>query len=133
MIGHWTDKRTLGVAELRPTGVAMTRLRTVVVLVGAATTAFAIVVLAYYVERNTTCHAGFEPRLLAALFLPVSLVGLLETRRRSRIAGGTALLLGVLGLAELAYLDFTGRMLQYERWVGRGMVCAADDVRRSSP
>jgi hypothetical protein len=79
--------------------------------------------LLWYLHQNQSNHTAFEPWLLSFVFVPTTIVGIvhLSRTRRVTLSGAIAFVIGVLGFTLLIYIDQTNRMLQYERWLSRGM------------
>ena len=76
--------------------------------------------------QNESGHTGWEPRLLLLIFTPLLLAGLLTFRRDEAASAlvwpvRTASLIGLLGVLLIGYLDRTNSLVQYERWLERGM------------
>ena len=76
-----------------------------------------------YLAENQDNHTSFEPWLLSAVFGPTAVVGMIHLIRTRRLAlpAVLAIAVGVFGMATLYYIDHTNRMLQYERWLARGL------------
>ena len=87
----------------------------------AATSAWVIYEIFAYIHMSDSNHTGFEPWLLVSVFLPTVVLGVLAFGRRFIVAGLLAMLLGAVGMAVLTYIDRTNTMVQYERWLSRGM------------
>jgi hypothetical protein len=91
--------------------------------VGALLSLLSLAELLWYLHQNQSNHTAFDPWLLSILFVPTTIAGViyLSRVRTFAAAGILALTVGILGLAVLFYIDHTNRMLQYERWLQRGM------------
>ena len=75
-----------------------------------------------YLHGHDSNHTGHEPWLLLGIFIPTLAFGIAAFRRRcSRWAAALACLLGVAGIAVLFYLDRFNVLVQYDRWLERGM------------
>ena len=75
-----------------------------------------------YIRVSDSNHTSFEPWLLLLFFVPTALTGVLAIKLRGAIVAGIlAITMGLLGVASLIYIDRTNTMLQYERWLDRGM------------
>ena len=88
---------------------------------GAGSLAVSGALIAYTI-RNGSGHTGFEPWLLSVVFVGSLIIGfsaLLSSR--SRTAAILACVAGIAGLALLFYLDRFNVLLQYDRWLQRGM------------
>ena len=76
--------------------------------------------------QNTSGHTGWEPLTSLACFGPLLLCGagaLFLARQDKRLArpAVTAVVLGLVGVVMIAWLDRTNTLVQYERWMERGM------------
>ena len=76
--------------------------------------------------QNESGHTSWEPRLLLLIFAPLLLAGLLTFRRDEAASAlvwpaRTAALIGLSGILLIGYLDRTNSLVQYERWLERGM------------
>jgi hypothetical protein len=90
--------------------------------VGGAVSASVICEVVAYIRASDSNHTSFEPWVLVVIFVPTLVVGFVAIwERRSVLAGVLALLIGVAGLAILTYIDRTNTMVQYDRWLSRGM------------
>jgi hypothetical protein len=58
---------------------------------------------------------------LVAVFIPTIVLGAVVIGRRQFVAGVLAISVGASGLALLTYIDRTNTMVQYDRWLSRGM------------
>ena len=79
-----------------------------------------------YGLSNPSKHTGWEPFTSFSIFAPLVLSGaaaVLTRRLRPRlfVPGAVAIAVGILGIATVIYLDQTNRLVQYERWIRRGM------------
>ena len=76
----------------------------------------------FYLHDHDSNHTGHEPWLLLAVFVPTLALGIAAFRsRRSRWAALLACLLSSGGIVFLLYLDRFNVLLQYDRWLERGM------------
>lgn len=80
--------------------------------------------LTAYAASNDSGHTGFDPYLLFTLFAPLSLLGTIvwvrdSERRSNQLAG--MIITGLLGMALIVILDQTNTLVEYERWLKRGM------------
>jgi hypothetical protein len=82
-----------------------------------------LVGLLAYANANDSGHTGFEPYFLAVLFAATGVISLLAWWTRKRITPAIAFtgVLGLAGLVAVIYLDQSNRLVQYERWLRRGM------------
>jgi hypothetical protein len=78
--------------------------------------------LIVYAMRNDSGHTGFEPWLLSLPFVSAFLLGaaglITRSARRPALFASVAAL---AGLALLFYFDYCNVLLQYDRWIERGM------------
>jgi hypothetical protein len=75
-----------------------------------------------YIRSSDSNHTGVDPWLLAVVFIPTVVLGVVAVKgRRAILTGLVALLIGAGGLAMLTYIDRTNTMIYYERWLDRGM------------
>lgn len=93
-------------------------------LTGASLLLLAGIVL--YTMGNASGHTGWEPFTSLAVFVPAALAGggMLGFRRSMpevKRVGAIALAVGLAGIALVVWLDRTNRLVQYERWIRRGM------------
>lgn len=84
---------------------------------------FAIV---FYAAYNDSGHTAVEPYLALALFVPVFLVGAFQfrsshSRKRPVWPCVFAMVIGMAGICLLIYLDTSNTLVQYDRWIQRGM------------
>jgi hypothetical protein len=87
--------------------------------------AVVILEIGSYIRASDSNHTAFEPWLLTVVFVPRVILGAVALlRKRALVAGIVALTLGLCGMATLTYIDRTNTMLQYERWLSRGMPLA---------
>ena len=82
--------------------------------------------VAAYAARNGSGHTSWEPFTLLILFVPLAVVGSACFTMRHRLIGVArvsicALLVGLAGVTLVITLDRTNRLVQYDRWVHRGM------------
>jgi hypothetical protein len=97
-------------------------LRLSLMWLGIATSASVLTLLVQTVCSHDSNHTGFEPWLLAVVFAPTAALSVLAIRARTSIPVAIfAGLLGVGGIGYLIYIDSTNRLVQYERWIDRGM------------
>ena len=89
----------------------------------AATASLAVLtVFVFYMHGNDSNHTGLEPWLLSIFFVPTLVVGIRAfVRGSSRWGALFALCLGFGGMAFLYYVDHFNVMLEYDRWIQRGM------------
>jgi hypothetical protein len=68
-------------------------------------------------------HSGFDPWWLAAVFGGSLFLGLMAfcdpSLRRAAIFASTA---GLAGIGLLFYLDYANILVEYHRWIQRGML-----------
>jgi hypothetical protein len=75
-----------------------------------------------YAIRNGTGHTGFEPWFLSVVFAVSLIIGFAALfSSRSRTAAIVTCTAGIAGLALLLFLDHFNLLLQYDRWLQRGM------------
>jgi hypothetical protein len=92
----------------------------------AALGVIAITIIAGYAARNSSGHTGWEPFTSLILFVPLAVVGAVSLALRSRFTGiagpsAFALAVGLAGVVLIVCLDRTNRLVQYDRWIQRGM------------
>jgi uncharacterized membrane protein len=89
----------------------------------AAIVLIALIIL--YAWRNDSGHTGAEPYHSLFVFIPVALLGFFGLiSKRLRVSINTslcALLIGIAGSGLIVYLDKTNQLVEYGRWVERGM------------
>jgi len=90
----------------------------------------AIALTVAYTLQNTSGHTSFEPRILLLLFVPLMALGSLCFAKRHLLpnisrASLCALAVGFAGttliVTLIVTLDRTNTLVQYERWIQRGM------------
>ena len=86
----------------------------------------AVAAILGYSLLNSSHHTGWEPFSSFILFVPLVLCGSAAVLARSTrpallVPGLVAILAGLLGLAVVVYLDQSNRLVQYDRWIQRGM------------
>lgn len=86
----------------------------------------AIVLIVVYATFNSSTHTSWEPFSSLILFVPVSCFGAVSMAigrrvRGNMLPGACALMIGLAGVGLIFYLDRTDRLVQYERWLDRGM------------
>lgn len=86
----------------------------------------AIALIAGYAARNSAGHTGWEPLTSLGLFVPLAAAGTVCFALRHRFTGIArasvcALAVGLAGVALIVALDRTNRLVQYDRWIQRGM------------
>lgn len=78
--------------------------------------------LSYWLFVSDSPHTAFEPWLLLAVFVPGFVIGgTLCAVPSCRDAGLWAFVASIFGIALLIYLDRSNSLLQYDRWIERGM------------
>jgi hypothetical protein len=92
----------------------------------AAAGVIAIVLIGGYAARNDSGHTGWEPFTSFILFVPLAVIGGVLLTLRGLFVGITrpsafALAVGLAGVILIVCLDRTNRLVQYNRWVQRGM------------
>jgi len=80
----------------------------------------AIIAIAWYAIINSSGHTGWEPFTSLVLFVPLAVVGAVSLKKSGRPAA-FALGIGLAGISLVVCLDQTNRLVQYERWIKRGM------------
>ncbi len=80
----------------------------------------AIALIAVYAFQNKSHHTGAEPYLSFILFVPLAITGAVSLRR-SGSTGTLALTVGILGIGLVIWLDQTNLLVEYQRWIDRGM------------
>ena len=80
----------------------------------------AIVVISVYAVRNSSAHTGWEPFTAYLLFVPLAIAGG-GSLKKIGPAAAVAFAVGLAGIALIVWLDRTNRLVQYERWIERGM------------
>jgi peptidoglycan/LPS O-acetylase OafA/YrhL len=106
----------------RNVGFRIERLLRVSVLAGIALLALTVCCA----SLNASGHTSVDPYITLALFSPLAAMGawgLLVGRKTGlpRKLCLTAIVLGLCGIALLVYLDRSNTLLQYEKWIERGM------------
>ncbi|HEY1173826.1 MAG TPA: hypothetical protein VGH19_20845 [Verrucomicrobiae bacterium] len=86
----------------------------------------AIAFIVGYSIDNRSGHTGWEPLIALFLYLPLALVGMVCFALRRRFAGIaavsiSAIVVGLVGATLVITLDRTNQLVQYERWLQRGM------------
>jgi hypothetical protein len=86
----------------------------------------AIAAIAVYTAGNDSNHTGAEPLHALFLFAPAALLGAATLPARRRFVGLTlpavcALAIGLFGVAFILWLDGSNRLVNYGRWIERGM------------
>ena len=86
----------------------------------------AIVLIGGYAASNGSGHTGWEPFASFILFVPLAFIGGVLLALRGRFVGiarpsAFALAVGLAGVVLIVCLDRTNRLVQYDRWVQRGM------------
>lgn len=92
----------------------------------AAVGAIAIVLIVGYAARNSSGHTGWEPFASLILFVPLAVVGAVCFAMQHRsigIARASVCMsaVGLAGIALIIALDRTNRLVQYDRWIHKGM------------
>ncbi|MEP6672234.1 MAG: hypothetical protein ABJF10_23930 [Chthoniobacter sp.] len=104
------------------TSLSSSRLLTRLSSVGAIFSIAVLLALLYYKHGNDSNHTGFEPWLLSIVFVPTAAVGIAAVyRNSSRPLGIFACCVGIGCMVFLFYLDYFNILVQYERWIARGM------------
>ena len=80
----------------------------------------AIIAIAGYAFTNSSGHTAWEPFTSLGLFVPLAVAGAAGLKKSGRSAA-FALGIGLAGISLVVGLDQTNRLVQYERWVMRGM------------
>jgi hypothetical protein len=94
---------------------------TVLTIVGMAASLALIGMHVSYIRGNDTNHTGFDPWLLAFVFVPTLLLGAWTALRTDlRWVGWIACLAGCGGMVYLYYIDHFNIMVEYARWARRG-------------
>jgi hypothetical protein len=82
----------------------------------------AVLAVAAYACSNKSGHTGANPYWSYYLFLPLTLLGLVAfLRAREKKHAVMALAVGVVGMAYIFLLDSTNTLLEYRKWIQRGM------------
>jgi hypothetical protein len=86
----------------------------------------AIVLISGYAVQNGAGHTSLDPFIALVLFVPLVFAGALGFILRRKFPGMVrvsvcALVVGVAGVALIVTLDRTNRLVQYDRWIKRGM------------
>ena len=90
--------------------------------IGSASSLLVFSVLLIYLRGHDSNHTGFEPWELSLFFVPTAILGFVTFRRRLLRWGALfALFLGTGGILLLAYIDYFNVLVQYDRWLRRGM------------
>lgn len=85
-----------------------------------------IIFLSSYNYINKTNHTSVDPYIALLIFIPVTLIGLIEflinlKKKSTRWLAIVSILIGLAGILLLIYLDKSNTLLQYEVWIKRGM------------
>ena len=81
-----------------------------------------LTVFLLYMRGNDCNHTGLEPWLLSIFFVPTGIVGIAAfLRGSSRWGSLLAFCVGFGGMAFLFYIDHFNVMLEYGRWIERGI------------
>jgi peptidoglycan/LPS O-acetylase OafA/YrhL len=80
----------------------------------------AIIAMVAYAASHSSGHTGWEPFTTLWLFIPLAVAGAVSLKKSGRPAA-FALGIGLAGISLVVCLDQTNRLVQYERWVKRGM------------
>jgi hypothetical protein len=86
----------------------------------------ALTAILAYTNSNQSHHTGWEPYTAFFLFVPLVLSGLAAVLGRRALPtlyrpGLVAIAVGLLAIVTVIYLDQSNRLVQYERWIQRGM------------
>lgn len=89
----------------------------------ALLSATGILMLVYYDLGNKTAHTGSDPWWLLGLLAPVLITNFIFQFFGSPFKRILAIsnLICLMGILYLIFLDYSGTLLQYERWIRRGM------------
>ncbi len=106
----------------------MHRILTYALWSSVALGAIALMLIAGYAAGNRAGHSGWEPFTALFLFIPIALLGAGSCLKRQKCAGVArasvcAVAIGLGGIALIVTLDRTNRLVEYERWLNRGMPC----------
>lgn len=119
-------------------------LRLSLVLLGALSLLLSAGIFVYSI-LNRSGHTGVEPFLSLIVFGPAIALGaaVLAARKKSRSTSESkhlssraalfALATGLFGAGLVTWLDQTDRLVQYERWLKRGMPAHPADSARPGP
>lgn len=82
-------------------------------------------ILAYAI-LNKSHHTGWEPYSALYGFAPLLLLGIFgilvhKRQPRLRLPGILLIVIGLLGALTIIYFDQSNQLVQYDRWVKRGM------------
>lgn len=106
----------------------MKRARCISILLWGLSVGSGLLLLAaiVYVIQNKSGHTGWEPLTALGLFLPAFLLGAFFLPRRGRFGlsptiCSAAMILGLTGTITILALDRTNALVEYHRWIGRGM------------
>lgn len=89
-------------------------------LAAAALGGITIVAMLWYVMHSDSPHTAFDPYGTFAIFLPLGMAAA-AAFKTNRKASAVALTVAIFGIALVVVLDQTNRLVQYDRWVNRGM------------
>ncbi len=95
-------------------------------ILGSLLSLSVMLVIALYAINNDSGHTGLDPYLTLFLFIPTGAFGLYYYRISRDLSlhhwpGLVAIFVALAGCAVLIYLDQTNTLVQYERWIRRGM------------
>lgn len=105
-----------------PRNLSEARRLIVLTWIGCASSLLLLSVTLLYLRSHDSNHTSFEPWQLSIFFVPTAILGIITfSRRLLRWGGAFAFCLGAGGILLLYYLDRFNVLVQYDRWLGRGM------------
>ena len=105
-----------------PRSLSAARRLIVLTWIGCASSLVVLSVTLLYLRGHDSNHTGFEPWQLSIFFVPTAILGIITfSRRLLRWGAVFAFCLGAGGMLLLSYLDRFNVLVQYDRWLERGM------------
>lgn len=102
-------------------GIGGRFIKGIVWCVALASLVLSVAIIAY-AATNDSGHTSFEPWLLSPAFVASLFAGVPALFfRRTHTPGVVVCIAGVAGLALLYFLDHGNVLVQYDRWIQRGM------------
>lgn len=80
-----------------------------------------LIALAAYERTNKSGHTGADPLWAAYLLIPTMLLSTWSLIQRSSYIAWIAFSIAATGIAYIIYLDRTNTLVEYHRWIKRGM------------
>ena len=83
-----------------------------------------ILAIGAYAVLNESSHTGMDPYDSYWIFIPLLITGIVFTTvapNKKRTDGVWAVTIGLSGILLILYLDRTNALLEYGRWIERGV------------